>query len=109
MSVLIQAARKLSLLFAVAAVLGSVACSGAGQDQPAYASTDIKAGDRETGQPIQCETGSVQECTIWLGQHGDLGNCVHGLDICADGTWTGCLDDATLSSNPDLYGQIVKQ
>jgi hypothetical protein len=42
-----------------------------------------------------------------LGQHGDLNNCIHGMDVCSDGAWTGCIDDDTLAANPDLYGALA--
>jgi len=54
------------------------------------------------------EIGAPSEtCTIWLGQHGDLSNCIHGLDVCSDGAWTGCIDEDTLAANPDLYGSLA--
>jgi hypothetical protein len=108
MSVLKVAARKVTLLLAAVTTLCSVACAGTEEDHPSYASTDIAASEaKETGRPVECAPGSVDECTIWLGQHGDLSNCVHGLNVCADGAWTGCIDEATLSENPDLYGDLT--
>jgi hypothetical protein len=108
MSVLKVAASKALLLLSLVAALGSVACSGS-DEQPAYAKTDIEAGQlAETGQPLRCEEGATRSCTIWLGQHGDLANCVHGLDICSEAAWTGCIDEDTLSANPNLYSDLVK-
>jgi hypothetical protein len=108
MSVLKVAARHALLLVSLVAALGSVACSGT-DDKPAYANTDIEGGQlAETGQPLRCEEGASHSCTIWLGQHGDLANCVHGLDICSEGAWTGCIDEGTLSENPNLYSELVK-
>jgi hypothetical protein len=109
MSVLKLAARNAALLLAAAAALCSVACS-AGNESRTYTATDIESNEtREVGQPLRCDDGAVQECTIWLGQHGDLSNCVHGLDVCSDGAWTGCIDEATLSENPELYSSLVSQ
>jgi hypothetical protein len=108
MSVLKVAVSKALLLVSLVAALGSVACSGA-DDQPAYAETDIEGGQlAETGQPLRCDDGVTRSCTIWLGQHGDLANCVHGLDLCAEGAWTGCIDEDILSENPSLYSALVK-
>jgi hypothetical protein len=107
MSVLKVAARNAALLFAAVAALCSVACS-AGDDGPTYTGTDIESNAAgETGQPLRCETGSVQHCTIWLGQHGDLLNCAEGLSLCTDGNWGGCIDEIILEENPELYSELV--
>lgn len=108
MSLLFTAARKLSLLVSLTAILGSVACAGE-EEQPSYTATDVEASElAATGQPLRCEAGEVRSCTIWLGQHGDLANCVHGLDICStEGSWTGCVDEVVLSEHPDLYAQLA--
>jgi hypothetical protein len=109
MSLLQVVSRKVTFLLSAIGVLGSVACAGT-PEQPTYASTDIEV-DRlaATGQPLRCSEGTVRDCTIWLGQHGDLANCVHGFDICSQGEWTGCVDDESLSENPELYSQLVSQ
>lgn len=101
--------RNIVVLSAVLVSLCSVACSN-GSNQPAYASTDIDVETvTEVGRGSPCETGSVKSCTIFLGTHGDLANCVEGVDICSEGSWTGCIDEATLTENPDLYAEIVAE
>ena len=106
MSVLKNVARNAALLTAFTAALFSVACAGE-PGQPTYTGTDVELDIAETGQPLRCDTGAVQECTIWLGRHGDLSNCIHGLDVCSDGAWTGCIDEVTLSENPELYAELT--
>ncbi len=106
MSVLKMVARNAALLTALTAALFSVACASE-PGQPTYTGTDVELDLAETAQPLRCDTGAVQDCTIWLGRHGDLSNCVHGLDVCSDGAWTGCIDEATLSENPALYAQLT--
>jgi hypothetical protein len=99
--------RQFALLLAATAALGSVACSGA-NDQPTYTSTDIEVGaTAEDHDAVRCESGTLRDCTIFLGRHGDLSNCIHGVDVCADGAWMGCVDEATMSENPDLYGDLL--
>lgn len=106
MSVL-SLSRHFALLLAATAALGTVACSGA-NDQPTYTGTDVELGaTAENHEAVRCESGSVQECTIFLGRHGDLSNCIHGLDICSEGAWTGCIDEATISENPELYSELL--
>lgn len=106
MSVL-STSRPFALLLVAAAAIGSVACSTA-NDQPTYTATDIeREATGENHAPVRCESGSVRECTIFLGRHGDLSNCIHGVDVCSDGAWTGCIDEATMSDNPDLYADLL--
>ncbi len=99
----ISTSRKVALL--VAALLGA-ACSSA-DDEPTYTSTDVDVDASTEVARLQCESGAVQDCTIFLGRHGDLSNCVKGVDICSDGAWTGCIDEGTLSDNPALYAELV--
>ena len=99
--------RQFALLLAATAALGSVACSGA-NDQPTYTATDVEVGaTAEPHEAVRCESGTVRDCTIFLGRHGDLSNCIHGVDVCADGAWMGCVDDATFSENPDLDADLL--
>jgi hypothetical protein len=109
MSVLKIAPRQLVALFTAALALFSVACAG-GDESPQYTGSDVHGTVTGTGsstQALKCESGATSTCTIWLGQHGDLSNCIHGLDVCSDGSWTGCIDDETLASNPDLYASLA--
>ena len=107
MSALQFAPRQLVALFAASLALFSVACAG-GDDSPQYTPSDIRGAVTGTStQALQCESGSTATCTIWLGQHGDLSNCAHGLDVCANGSWTGCIDEETLASDPDLYASLA--
>ena len=106
MSVLQFVPRNLVALLAASLALFSVACAG-GDDSPQYTSGDIEGSLAGSAtQALKCESGSVQNCTIWLGQHGDLSNCVHGLDVCSNGSWSGCIDEESLSENPELYASI---
>ena len=94
-------------LFAAALSLFSVACQG-GDERPQYTGGDVHGSvTGSSTQALACESGTTQTCTIWLGQHGDISNCVHGLDVCSDGAWTGCIDDETLATNPDLYASLA--
>lgn len=106
---MVSVIRSVAVLLAAAASFCSVACSN-GSDRPEYAATDT---DVETATEVAggslCATGSVRTCTIVLGTHGGVPNCVEGVDICADGAWTGCIDEATLAENPDLYGELVAE
>lgn len=103
---LLSFSRRVVALIAASAALCSVACSNA-NDQPTYTATDVQLGAAPQVAQVKCQSGAVQECTIFLGQHGDLTNCVKGLDICSDGAWSGCIDDGTLSENPELYSELV--
>lgn len=99
--------KKLVSLLVTSLALFSVACAG-GDEDPRYSGGDLEGALTRTTQALQCESGTVQSCTIWLGQHGDLNNCVHGVDICAQGEWTGCVDEETLSDNPELFATLAK-
>ena len=108
MSVLKLAPRPLVALLAASLALFSVACAGGGDESPQYTASDVHGSVTGTStQALECESGATSTCTIWLGQHGDLGNCIHGLDVCSNGSWTGCIDDETLASNPDLYASLA--
>jgi hypothetical protein len=111
MSVLQTAPRQLVALLAASLALFSVACAG-GDDSPQYTASDVQgsvtgAGTGTSQQALECESGTSATCTIFLGRHGDLSNCIHGLDVCANGAWTGCIDEETLASNPDLYASLA--
>lgn len=102
--------RRASLLLVAVASLFGVACSGGGE-QPTYTATDVElnaveatavAGDASEG----CTTGETKSCTIFLGRHGDLANCVKGFDVCSAGEWTGCVDEASFAENPELMSQL---
>ena len=108
MSVLGFAPRSLVTLFAASLALFSVACQGGGDDSPQYTGGDFQGSvTGSSTQALQCESGATQTCTIWLGQHGDIANCIHGLDVCSNGAWTGCIDEDTLSTDPDLYASLA--
>ena|SRR5689334_18351704 len=107
MSALQIAPRQLIALLAASLALFSVACAG-GNEAPQYTASDVHGAVTGTSvQALECESGSTETCTIWLGQHGDLSNCVHGLDVCSNGEWTGCIDDDTLAANPNLYSSLT--
>jgi hypothetical protein len=97
--------RKIALLITAAASLLGVACSGE-DGQPAYADMDVELNSTAAIAPIACQNGDTKSFTIFLGKHGDLNNCVEGLDVCSAGEWTGCLDEASLAENPELLSQL---
>jgi len=103
------APRSLVALLFGSLALFSLACQGGGDSEsPQYTASDVHGTVTGTStQALECETGANQSCTIWLGQHGDLSNCIHGMDVCSDGAWTGCIDDETLAANPDLYASLA--
>lgn len=108
MSVLSIAPKNLVSLLVASLALFSVACAGA-DEAPRYTGGDLDAALTSTSiQPLLCESGTVQSCTIWLGQHGDLNNCVHGVDVCAQGEWTGCVDEESLSADPELFATLAE-
>jgi hypothetical protein len=100
--------RKAALLVAAVSSLLGVACSG-DSGQPTYTGTDIELNSTASVAPIACQSGDTRSCTIFLGQHGDLSNCVEGLDVCSGGSWTGCIDEASLAENPELMSQLTAQ
>ena len=89
-----------------------MACSG-DSGRPTYTSTDIELNAEAdvvaAVAPLGCTSGDTQSCTIYLGQHGDLTNCVEGIDICSAGEWTGCVDEASLAENPELISQLTAE
>jgi hypothetical protein len=100
--------RTALILVAVCSLLG-VACSGA-DGQQAYAPTDIDLNAESSASvtPSQgCTTGETKSCTIYLGRHGDLANCIEGLDVCSGGEWTGCIDVDSIAENPELVSQLA--
>jgi hypothetical protein len=101
------APRSLVALFAASLALFSIACQGGDNESPQYSAMDVHGTTGTSTQALECDTGATQSCTIWLGQHGDLSNCIHGMDVCSDGAWTGCIDDETLAANPDLYSSLA--
>jgi hypothetical protein len=105
MSLLSLSRRAALLLAAVSSLLG-VACSG-DSGQQTYTATDIGLNAASVSiAPRGCSTGETQSCTIFLGRHGDLSNCVEGLDVCSGGAWTGCIDSESLAENPELLSQL---
>ncbi|MEY2935087.1 MAG: hypothetical protein RL033_5836 [Pseudomonadota bacterium] len=108
MSVLNLSSKNLVALLVASFAVFSVGCAG-GDEAPQYTASDLPGALTGTSaQALTCESGTVQNCTIWLGQHGDLSNCAHGVDVCAQGEWTGCIDEAELSENPDLYASLTE-
>jgi len=100
--------RRAALLLAAVCCLLGVACAGE-SGAPTYTPTDIE-GDAATAVSapvaIECVTGETRACKIYLGQHGDVANCLEGLDVCSAGEWTGCIDEASLAENPELASQL---
>jgi hypothetical protein len=95
------------IVVAVASLLG-VACASE-REATTYTPTDIDAGGETavvTPAGAGCVTGETRACKILLGQHGDLANCVEGLDVCSGGEWTGCIDEASFAENPELLSQL---
>src|SRR5689334_21072197 len=108
MSVLNIASKNLVSLLVASFALFSVACAG-GEEAPQYTAGDVDGAlTSSSSQALSCEAGAIQTCTIWLGQHGDLNNCVKGVEVCAQGEWTGCMDEATLSDDPELYASLTE-
>jgi hypothetical protein len=99
--------RSLVALLTASLALFSIACQGGDNESPQYTALDVHGPVGTSSQALQCETGATQSCTIWLGQHGDLSNCMHGVDVCSEGSWTGCIDDDTLAANPDLFSALA--
>jgi hypothetical protein len=100
--------RHAALLVVAFASLFGVACAGEGEART-YTSTDVDADAAtavSTPGSAPCVTGDTRACKIVLGQHGDLANCVEGLDVCSGGVWTGCIDEASLAENPELVSQL---
>jgi hypothetical protein len=103
--------RRASLLLVAVASLLGVACSG-GSEQPTYTATDIElnATTAVVSEGAEaCATGETKSCTIFLGRHGDLANCVKGFDVCSAGEWTGCVDEASFAENPELMSQLTAE
>jgi hypothetical protein len=99
--------RAVLVLAALSSLLG-VACSGA-DGQQAYAPTDVDLNAESAANVTLsqgCATGATQSCTIFLGRHGDLANCIEGLDVCSGGEWTGCIDVDSIAENPELVSQL---
>jgi hypothetical protein len=99
--------RHAALLVVAFASLFGVAC--AGDEARTYTSTDVDADAAtavSTPSSAPCVTGDTRACKIVLSQHGDLANCVEGLDVCSGGAWTGCIDEASLAENPELVSQL---
>jgi len=107
MTLLSISRRAALLLVAVSSVFG-VACAGE-STAPTYAATDVE-GDAATAVSapvaVECVSGETRACKIYLGQHGDVANCVDGLDVCSGGEWTGCIDEESLAENPELVSQL---
>jgi hypothetical protein len=101
--------RRAALLIAAAASLFGVACAG-DSGQPTYTATDVELNaPQAVATASGCQTGDTRSCTIFLGTHGDLNNCVEGIDVCSAGEWTGCIDEASLAENPELVTQLVSE
>jgi hypothetical protein len=105
--------RRASLLLVAVASLLGVACSG-GSEQPTYTATDVELNADDAAAVVvegaeTCTTGETKSCTIFLGRHGDLANCVKGLDVCSAGEWTGCVDEASFAENPQLMSQLIDE
>jgi len=104
-------ARRAALVLVAVSSLFAVACSGA-SEQPTYTATDVELNADDSTAVVgagaeECTTGDTKSCTIFLGRHGDLANCVKGLDVCSAGEWTGCVDEASFAENPELMSQLV--
>jgi hypothetical protein len=110
MSALKVTARNFVALVTASLALFSVACAG-GDETPSYTGTDLSgpATLATSTQALECEAGAVETCTIWLGQHDDLSNCAEGVDVCSHGSWTGCIDNQTLSESPELMAALTSE
>jgi hypothetical protein len=104
---LTNARRRVMIVVAALGALFSVACAG-GDDHPSYAG-DAELTTLESPAPVAstCEAGAVRTCTIWLGATGDLANCTKGVEICADSSWSECIDEETIAQNPELYAALA--
>jgi len=107
MSALKVTARNFVALVTASLALFSVACAG-GEEAASYTGTDLSGPSTlaTSTQALHCEAGAVESCTIWLGNHGDLSNCAEGVDVCSNGSWTGCIDNETLSDSPELFAAL---
>jgi hypothetical protein len=84
---------------ALGLLLAVVGCAGADDGRPpSVSNTDTDTDtDTEPTKPTTkptrraCDSGSVQECTIYLKAQGSVQNCYPGLSVCSDGQWTDCL------------------
>lgn len=108
MLLLVTASRKALLVATAAVALFGVACSGAADDRPGYSGSDDSFVLEATPTSAGCDSGQVKSCTIWLGQHGDLSNCVSGVDVCSAGEWSGCIDETTMAESPELYAALTE-
>jgi hypothetical protein len=96
------------IVVAALGALFSVACAG-GDDRPGMADdAELETLDAPTA-PVaaSCEAGAVRSCTIWLGVTGDLANCAKGVEICSEGAWSDCIDEATIAADPELYAAVA--
>jgi len=101
---------RLGRLLLTGVALFAVACGGPGDEREEYA--DLDAHQLQLGQEEQvavgCESGAVRSCTIWLGRHGDLSNCVKGLSVCgAEGGWGECVPESEMLEDPELYASLA--
>lgn len=85
----------------------AVGCGGADEGRQ-YSATDADRPEAVGAElTVGCQEGAVQSCTIYLGRHGDLSNCVIGLEICSAGEWSECVDEGTMNDNPELYSELL--
>lgn len=77
----------------VAAVLFGLllfaACGGA-EDTPGLTGFDGPTGSGGAKPGSPCDEGQVQECSLTLGQHGNVLSCYHGTQTCEAGVWQEC-------------------
>jgi hypothetical protein len=106
---LMSLSRRAALLLVAVSSMFGVACAGESTART-YAPTDVE-GDGATAvvsSGVECVAGETRACKIYLGQHGDVANCLEGLDVCSAGEWTGCVDEASLAENPELLSQLAQ-
>lgn len=87
-------ARRGALVSTLAGLaLASGACSG-GDDRPAPAAPGMTTGATPTlTPPATCTPGSVQVCSITLGENNGILSCYEGIQECgADGRFGACKD-----------------
>jgi hypothetical protein len=97
-------------------LLGSSAlagCSGAGERPSPYESQRAAdpAGSEELDLDVQaarpgpdagCADGTTRACKVTLPTHGEVESCYVGVELCVEGDWSECGDEAELSDK--YYG-----
>ena len=86
--------RALRLVLATGAAIFSMAAVGCGEDGAPAIGSGSGVGGHPVGDGgvVPCTEGTVESCTVYVGEHNGVLSCYEGVQVCEGGTFGPCKD-----------------